>query len=552
MECTGGKRRSDGCHVEAKRTCKHIRIEDGGAKGRVVVASKDFKKGEVIFEETPFVFSNHAAVGDGGGQNQMLCLGCTRPIMCPYRGGVATHEFVCKCGSKFCQEACLGRQNGRHDQECRFLRKTFTNIKASKLVFYVRALATSADPHKWSQMCSFVTHPDLEAEDLGVDLAKALLDTFGPVISADDIQMLRRVDSANSWTLGLQFPLDADARYGFTIAKWPLCHSSVHGEVTCLGLTLCIVEHSCAPNAYPTAWYSPDGIPKIVCRAAVDIRKGDNVSFSYMSSKQLVKASHQRICQMVSTKRFTCECSRCSDATDGAAYTSSLCCTSCRGFFLPPVDPKDAWTCSGCCMREHCMLVNDEVSQQQAALCGTVTSRTALGERREVVARLQHLLKPYLPRLPECHYVLFSVNEFISIMLGLISQPLLPSDCEALRTASLSAVVVLARLTRTSTEDLGMLYFHAARGSAGRSVDKEPEKWNAHFNEVVKLLLLARDQFRAVLGPEHDLTDTAEAFVKFCLELADVGPTEIKGIGHHPDPSFLLFLGQELCDYMGA
>lgn len=198
------------------------------------------------------------------------------------------------------------------------------------------------------------------------------------------------------------------------------------------------------------------------------------------------------------------------------------------------------------------MLVNDEVSQQQAALCGTVTSRTALGERREVVARLQHLLKPYLPRLPECHYVLFSVNEFISIMLGLISQPLLPSDCEALRTASLSAVVVLARLTRTSTEDLGMLYFHAARGSAGRSVDKEPEKWNAHFNEVVKLLLLARDQFRAVLGPEHDLTDTAEAFVKFCLELADVGPTEIKGIGHHPDPSFLLFLGQELCDYMGA
>ena len=179
-----------------------------------------------------------------------------------------------------------------------------------------------------------------------------------------------------------------------------------------------------------------------------------------------------------------------------------------------------------------------------------VTSKTKLAARRQVLEQLQGILERYRARLHKSHYVVYNINNSISVMLGLISQPLMPEDGQALYTASMANAQLLTQLTGSSSEELGMLYFHAARGLASQSTKKEPEPCQEHFNKVVDLLSQASDHYMATLGPEHDLTDTAKGFRKFCREFIAIGPAGVRGMGQHPDVTFHIFLGQELADYM--
>eukprot|EP00929_Paragymnodinium_shiwhaense_P120424 TRINITY_DN92368_c0_g1_i1.p1 TRINITY_DN92368_c0_g1~~TRINITY_DN92368_c0_g1_i1.p1 ORF type:complete len:185 (-),score=5.86 TRINITY_DN92368_c0_g1_i1:17-571(-) len=143
-----------------KDFCGRVRIAIVESKGRVLLASRQFKKGDIIFEEPALAFAIHGKKGCSFGAGaQKLCIGCARPVFSPYNGGRETHKFTCQCGFKFCSEACPGRASGRHDVECSFLKRDLS-VTHSDMMLYCRALGACQDRWAWKQMHSFRTHQD--------------------------------------------------------------------------------------------------------------------------------------------------------------------------------------------------------------------------------------------------------------------------------------------------------------------------------------------------------------------------------------------------------
>ena len=118
-------------------------------------------------------------------------------------------------------------------------------------------------------------HEDLGVHDMITFPTQAIVDAFDGTMSGEDVRTALQVNATNSWTLVPNFPIDAPVRYGFDTAKWPLSYIPVNGQATFLGLMLSKVEHSCAPNAHPTAWYSSTAVPQLICRATRKITKGE-------------------------------------------------------------------------------------------------------------------------------------------------------------------------------------------------------------------------------------------------------------------------------------
>ena len=519
----------------------------------MLVACRDFGPGEIIFQEPSFVFSVHGDVKHA--RDQKLCIGCARPVFSPYGGGKDVHKLTCQCKFKFCSEDCPGRRSGLHDAECKVLRKAPWPVEPWKIMFCCRALQMQKHPQACRQWKSFMKHGDLGVDDMMAFPTSAVVDAFQGTVSSEDVQAVLQVNATNSWELVPNFPMDAAVRYGFDVAKWPVCYVSVQGLATFLGPMLSKVEHSCAPNAHPTAWFSSTGVPQLICRAATRIRGGEPISISYMNHACLVEASFHRVPRMLKTKKFTCTCQRCLDVTDGGAFTGSLKCSYCnQGYTVPQAQKLEAreteWMCNSCCKPDRSEGINTRVFQEHEAAMRSVTSAMPLAARRQVHAQLQSMLQRHQSRLHGSHYVVYNINHSISVMFGLISQPLLPEDGRALYAASMANAQLLMKLIGGSSEELAMLYFHAARGLASQSTQKEERPWQAHFNRVADMLSLAVDHYVATLGEEHDLTDTAKAFRKFCKEFVDIGPDLVKGMGQHPDTAFHIFLGQELADYM--
>lgn len=537
-----------------KQLCGKIRVGKDAEKGRFIVACQDFAKGDVLFEEDAMAFSIHGEPNRS--QTQRLCIGCARPIFNPF-GGAETHKVTCACGYKFCSEHCPGRAGGRHDIECELLAKHALPVaEADNFMFYLRALQLSSlDESLWRRFCLLTRHDELITEAWPEQIETETLSAFKG-ISEKDVQTVRTITRTNAWTLVPNFHMDADSRYGFAIAKYPLHHGSAHGKATCIGFMTSMVEHSCVPNAYLTAWYCQDGPLKLVCRAARGIQKDEHVAWSYLSAKELMEDTLKRGKRMLVSKRFTCQCNRCLDQTDGGAFIGSLCCLApqCGGYCIPRSadGPAGECECNRCSAKESGLMLEAEITQQRFIISNGITSEALLPKRREAVMKLLGLLSHNKARLHDSHSIVFNIKQTIASMLGQTREPLSAKDGETLHNASLNAADLLARVTKASSPDLAALYFYAARGSVSRHVDMEMAPWQAHFDETRRLLGLALDHYRASLGPDHDLTDRSKMYVDFCRKFSELGPEKMKKMGKPPDGTFLNFLGEELCSFLFA
>lgn len=540
--------------MKHKRLCGKIRIDNDAGKGRFIIACQEFARGDVLFEEDAIAFSIHGEPNRS--QTQRLCIGCARPVFNPF-GGAETHKFTCKCGYKFCSEHCPGRAEGRHNIECELLAKhSLPSVDADLSMFYLRAMQLSSmDESLWRRFCLLARHDELITETWPKQIETEMVSAFKD-ISDKDVQAVRSITRTNAWTLVPNFHMDAESRYGFNIAKYPLHHGSAHGKATCIGFMASMVEHSCAPNAYLTAWYCEGGTLKLVCRAARGIKKDEHLAWSYLGAKELVEDSLKRGKRMLVSKRFTCQCERCLDQTDGGAFTGSLCCPSpeCGGYCIPKSadGPAGDCACNRCSMKECGLTLEAEITQQQFNVSSSITREALLPERREAIMKLLALLSNNKARLHDSHSVVFNINQRIANMLGQTREPLSAKDGETLRTVALSSADLLFRLTKASSPELAALYFFAARGSVSRHVDMEMVPWQAHFEETSRLLGLARDHYMASLGPDHDLTDRSKMYVDFCRRFSELGPEKIKKIGKPPDGTFLNFLGERLCSFLFA
>lgn len=112
------------------------------------------------------------------------------------------------------------------------------------------------------------------------------------------------------------------------------------------------LEHNCGPNCVKTFDMTDKAI---VIRSAVPIKKGKNLSISYVDP---LWGTNDRSNFLQMTKYFACKCDRCCDPTELACHISSLRCQSLNccektgfdGMIVPqdPFDPERDWGCSTC------------------------------------------------------------------------------------------------------------------------------------------------------------------------------------------------------------
>ncbi len=79
--------------------------------------------------------------------------------------------------------------------------------------------------------------------------------------------------------------------------------------------------HSCYPNIH---WYDrrpEDGGARVV-RALLDIKKGEELTVSYLHMEDLLKPVHYRRMHLWRSKEFLCKCIRCNRGTDGMRYSN--------------------------------------------------------------------------------------------------------------------------------------------------------------------------------------------------------------------------------------
>lgn len=90
--------------------------------------------------------------------------------------------------------------------------------------------------------------------------------------------------------------------------------------------TFCRINHSC----YPTAWHHQGVNFNRVVRAVRPIKKGEEITISYLADKQLLESATVRNSHLLPNKLFVCKCERC--ITD---LCRQFTCIRCKGSCLP-------------------------------------------------------------------------------------------------------------------------------------------------------------------------------------------------------------------------
>jgi len=105
-----------------------------------------------------------------------------------------------------------------------------------------------------------------------------------------------------------------------------------------------IMSHSCISN---TKTIMNEDLTVDV-RAVMPIKKGQEITKSYVSSMETTQMRQQRL---LSGWYFHCKCLRCSDPLEALSFTSSVACLKCREALILSSNPldKDAdWFCGDC------------------------------------------------------------------------------------------------------------------------------------------------------------------------------------------------------------
>ena len=102
------------------------------------------------------------------------------------------------------------------------------------------------------------------------------------------------------------------------------------------------LNNGCCPNVTLRS----DSQGTLFVRAAVHIKKGDHLSFSYLNPTDPIWS---RQSQLLSIYYFQCLCNRCEDPHELNTYLSSPKCSSCPdGYIIPMDDWISPWQCSSC------------------------------------------------------------------------------------------------------------------------------------------------------------------------------------------------------------
>jgi len=319
--------------------------------GRHMVATRDIKPGEVIFEERPLVF--------GPSDNtKPICLGCYALV------SAETPACTAGCGYPMCSPQCSDIPQHR-DNECRlFAQNNFKpNIKKFNqvdegckdyaIVMPVRTLMMKrrGDP-EWDLVWMHMSHQDArDKSPYWTSVTNKIVEKLKVAISLSDPEEIDLVRAI----LGIHLVNDFEIT-PYRQSNCELGYETTEGvqSIGALFALASMPSHSCVANATHDFTKRQDGF-KMVMRSVVKIPKGADITHSYTEPLDSI-LTRKALLRM--GKFFGCNCERCSDPTELGTYTSALICSKCQpdpdnvksGRILPSdVSSGDSsWKCESC------------------------------------------------------------------------------------------------------------------------------------------------------------------------------------------------------------
>ncbi|KAF7283536.1 hypothetical protein GWI33_000340 [Rhynchophorus ferrugineus] len=443
----------------------NFKISTDGEIGRHLVATRDFKPGEIILKEAPLIW--------GPTQETVpVCLGC----------GVAINENkykpCSKCGWPVCGEIC--EKSPSHIPECQYTVSrgskmcisTFGTIHPSyQCITVLRCLYQKQFLSEvWKKLDLLESHCEERKNTSKYEKDRTVVAQFiltffklRNIFTEEDVLRICGIVNVNGHEVPLTSP-----------------------PYVAIYETTSMFEHNCRANCNKT--FTDKGL--VLIKAGTSIKKGDHLSICYTDP---LWGTVNRRHHLYESKFFWCSCKRCSDVTELGTYFSAMRCQSseCNGYLLPPTflinnsnEKPPNWRCSKCCATStahHMQDLLDRIGQDLQEL--------PKGESSPAKAFIQTCEK----YLHTNHYYLTDVRFALSQLIGHENQRGLPGcsdeDLELKARLCQSLANLLKILAPGESRARGLLLYelHATVAELGRR-SGDPYNLNFALQEAKKIL----------------------------------------------------------------
>ncbi|XP_066994525.2 SET domain-containing protein SmydA-8 isoform X2 [Anabrus simplex] len=367
-----------------KSQCQMYKIATDETLGRYLVATRDIKQGEMIFQETPIVTGPKVVT-------YPVCLGCLHQMK------PESEWRACSgCSWPMCSTKC--ELSPQHLSECKLMQEK--GFRAS----------IDVQKKKESAYCSIVPLRCLLLKDKSPEKYKTLMSlqshleerrntTLYTIFRTNVVGFIRTalgMEHVDEETiLKIAAILDTNS---FEVRYKEMKGRAVYP-------TAAMMSHNCKPNTKHII-SSPDFTLQVI--ATVPIKRGEIISVTYTQTLwgTLARRAHLKM-----SKCFDCHCERCSDPTELETYLGAILCSRCKRkkadckiISTDPLDPAAPWKCQAC---DHTIpgrqiaWGNDSIRQEIEAL-----DKTKMEALENFLEKYSNALHPTNSHVVEVKYAL--------------------------------------------------------------------------------------------------------------------------------------------------
>jgi hypothetical protein len=270
-------------------------------RGRCVIASKDYQRGDVILQEQPYAMVIHHYL-------QTTCAHCGTTPNSGQIFGISPDD-----PQRYCSQHCLSSDSKIHTIEAKAMKLSRElgvdgGLDPCNLLIRIAAVRNFENLSENLKPKSF---PLLGQSNLFSHIMS--LEAASSSLSEESILDIRRVAVAMSEIItSCSLEMTVDEAYHLLLSIQCNAHRIKDGPND-VGLGLfpltSMINHSCAPNCFHSYLIEPAAVsPSLVIRALCDIKQGEEICYNYIP---LYQSTDIRQGQLYRAYSFTCQCLRC-------------------------------------------------------------------------------------------------------------------------------------------------------------------------------------------------------------------------------------------------
>ncbi|CAH0392289.1 unnamed protein product [Bemisia tabaci] len=368
-----------------------FKIEKKDTVGRYAVSTCDLKPSDVILTEEAFVVGPKATTVP-------VCLGCFVPVDCSY--------LCSKCTWPVCNPEC--ESSPYHAPECQVFSAANAKYQVPADLFEYSPqldcvtplrllLASESNSKRWNE----------EVKDMEAHIEARKKTPYWENEQTNVVKFLRERCKLERFSEDL-----IHTACGILEVNAFEVRSSQGYTGRGLFPKTALMSHNCVSNTCHSI--VPSKNYKLILRATVDVKKGEELFTSYTQSLLPTMVRRENL---LDSKYFHCACPRCSDPTELNTHMSSLKCTKCDNGIIISTDPLDAeaeWTCTHCQFK----LRGEQVRRIYRVIQTEIDGMPGEEGTPERIEAIEKLLKQYRSVLHPKHAYLTILRHSLSELYG--------------------------------------------------------------------------------------------------------------------------------------